>query len=69
MVVSLVVKHRLSCVQASVVAAHRLGSCVSRRRGLVAPSHGESSQNRHRMRVPCIGRQILLHCATKEAPD
>ena len=68
MVVSPVVEHRLSCVQASVVAAHRLGSCVSRCKGLVAPSRGETSQNRHRIHVPCIDRQILLHCATKEAP-
>ena len=26
-----------------------------------------SSQTRARTRVPCIGRQILNHCATREA--
>ena len=33
-----------------------------------APRHVESSQTRARTRVPCIGRQILNHCATREAP-
>ena len=36
--------------------------------GLVAPRHVGSSQTRTRTRVPCIGRQILNHCATREAP-
>ena len=36
--------------------------------GLVAPRHVGSSQTRARTRVPCIGRQILNHCATREAP-
>ena len=35
--------------------------------GLVAPRHVGSSQTRARIRVPCIGRQILNHCATREA--
>ena len=35
-------------------------------RGLVAPRHVGSSQTRARTRVPCIGRQILNHCATRE---
>ena len=35
---------------------------------LVAPRHVGSSQTRDRTRVPCIGRQILNHCATREAP-
>ena len=35
--------------------------------GLVAPRHVGSSQTRARTRVPCIGRQILNHCATREA--
>ena len=35
--------------------------------GLVAPRHVGSSQSRARTRVPCIGRQILNHCATREA--
>ena len=36
--------------------------------GLVAPRHVGSSQTRARTRVPCIGRQTLNHCATREAP-
>ena len=35
--------------------------------GLVAPWHVGSSQTRARTCVPCIGRQILTHCATREA--
>ena len=35
--------------------------------GPVAPRHVGSSQTRARTRVPCIGRQILNHCATREA--
>ena len=37
--------------------------------GLVAPRHVGSSQTRARTRVPCIGRWILNHCATREAPQ
>ena len=36
--------------------------------GPVAPRHLGSSQTRARTRVPSIGRQILNHCATREAP-
>ena len=35
--------------------------------GPVAPWHVGSSQTRARTRVPCIGRQTLNHCATREA--
>ena len=35
--------------------------------GLLAPRHVGSSQTRARTRVPCISRQILNHCATREA--
>ena len=35
--------------------------------GPVALRHVGSSQTRARTRVPCIGRQILNHCATREA--
>ena len=35
--------------------------------GPVAPQHVGSSQTRARTRVPCIGRQTLNHCATREA--
>ena len=37
--------------------------------GPFAPRHVGSSQTRAQTRVPCIGRQILNHCATREAPD
>ena len=37
------------------------------RKGLVAPRHVGSSRTRDRTCVPCIGRQILNHCATREA--
>ena len=33
-----------------------------------APWHVGSSQTGARTRVPCIGRQTLNHCATREAP-
>ena len=36
--------------------------------GLVAPRHVGSFQTRARTRVPCIGRRIPNHCATREAP-
>ena len=58
-------------VMASSVAEHRL---QTRRlsqlwlTGLAAPRHVGSSQTRARTRVPCIGRQILNHCTTREAP-
>ena len=35
--------------------------------GPAAPRHVGSSQTRARTRVPCIGRQILNHCTTREA--
>ena len=35
--------------------------------GPVAPRHVGSSQTRAQTRVLCIGRQILKHCATREA--
>ena len=35
--------------------------------GLVAPRHVGSSQTRAQTHVPSIGRQILNHCATREA--
>ena len=36
--------------------------------GLVALWHVGSSRTRARTRVPCIGRRILNHCTTREAP-
>ena len=38
------------------------------RTGLVAPRHVGSSRTRAGTRVPCIGRWILNHRATREAP-
>ena len=35
--------------------------------GPAAPQHVGSSQTRARTHVPCIGRQTLNHCATREA--
>ena len=35
--------------------------------GPAAPRHVGSSQTRARTRVPCISRQTLNHCATREA--
>ena len=37
--------------------------------GPAAPRHAGSSQTRARTRVPCTSRQILNHCATREAPN
>ena len=51
----------------SVVVARRLSSCGACM-GLVALRHVGSSQARARTHVPCIGRRILNHCATREAP-
>ena len=36
--------------------------------GLLAPRHVGSSRTRARTRVPCIGKQILNHCTTREVP-
>ena len=46
--------------------SRRAGSVVVAT-GLVAPRHVGSSQTRAWTLVPCIGRQILNHCATREA--
>ena len=39
------------------------------RTGLVAPWHVGSSWTRARTHVPLIGKQILNHCTTREAPS
>ena len=53
----------LSCcgAQAPDAQAHKLWVT-----GPAAVRHVGSSQTRARTRVPCIGRQILNHCATRE---
>ena len=58
-------------IAASLVAEHRLqtrrlSNCDSRAQLLRGT--WDHSQTRVRTRVPCIGRQILNHCATREAP-
>ena len=57
--------HSLSCCRAQAPDAQAQYLWLM---GLVAPQHVGSSQTRARTRVPCIGRQILNHCATREAP-
>ena len=52
------------CAWASVVTVHRLSSCLS-----WAPQHVESSQTRDGTSAPYIGRWILIHWTTREAPE
>ena len=59
--------HRPSLVSASRGYSH-CGARASHCSGLVALQHVGSSWTRARTRVPCIGRRILNHCATREAP-
>ena len=59
-------------IAASLVAEHRpqtrrLSNCGSRAQSL--RGNVGSSQTRARTHVPCIGRQILNHCATREAQE
>ena len=42
-----------------------LGSCGT---WVVGPRHVGSSHTRDRTSVPSIGRQLLIHCATREVP-
>ena len=54
----------LSCCQAQAPDAQ---AQQLRLTGPAATWHVGSSQTRARTRVPCIGRQTLNHCATREA--
>ena len=36
--------------------------------GFIAPWHVKSSRTRDQTCVPCIGKQILSHCSTREVP-
>ena len=59
----------LLIVVASLFVEHRLQTSRLQQlwcTGLVAPRQVGSSQTRARTHVPCIGRQILNHCATRE---
>ena len=49
------------------LASSRVQAQYLWRTGLVALRHVGSSWTRARTRVPCIGRWILTHCATREA--
>ena len=78
-----VVVRRLPVAVASLVAEHGLQACRLQqlwlagsrvqaqqlwRTGLVALRHVGSSRTRAQTHVPCIGRWILNHCATREVP-
>ena len=54
--------------QQSGLAGSRAQAQQLWRTGLVAPLRVGSSRTRARTRVPCIGRWLLNHCATREAP-
>ena len=56
--------HSLSCCGAQAPDAQAQQLWLT---GPAAPWHVGSSQTRARTRVPCIGRQTLNHCATREA--
>ena len=56
----------LSCCGARALGAR---ASVVANVGLVAARHVGSSRTRARTQVPCIGRQILNHCATREAQN
>ena len=58
-------RHGPSCCGAQAPDAQAQQSWLT---GVVAPRHVGSSQTRARTHVPCIGRQTLNHCATREAP-
>ena len=72
--VSLAAEHRPRGARASAAAARGRGCCVSRalEHGLstcgpwtqLLPGTWESSRVRDRTRVPCPGRQVLIHCTT-----
>ena len=64
------------CAGLSPLRPLPLRSTGSNRAGSAIVAHGPScsaawgsSQTRARTRVPCTGRQILNHCATREAPE
>ena len=69
-VVSLVAEHRLQArgLQQLWHMSSRAQAQQLWHTGLVAPRHVGSSQTRDRAHVPCIGRQILNQCTTREAP-
>ena len=66
-VVSFVVEHGIYGTWASVVVAWAKAQYLWQT-GLVALRHVGSSWTRDRTCVSYIGRQILYHCVTREAP-
>ena len=65
-----------SCYRALGMWAQQLWLAGSRaqdqqlwRTGLVVPRHVGSSWTRDQTHVPCIGRWVLNHCATREFPQ
>ena len=53
----------------SVVSTHGFQSTGSQylwHTSFVAPQYVKSSQTRDRTRVPCTGRQVFIHCTTRE---
>ena len=65
-----VVVSGLLMVVASLVAEHRLQGMRAQQlwcMGLVAPWHAGSSSTRDQTCIPCIGRQILIHCTTGQS--
>ena len=69
-VASLIVEHRLQArgPQQLWLAGSRAQAQQLWHTGLVAPRHVGSSRTRACTHVPCIGRQILSQCTTREAP-
>ena len=70
-VLSLVAASQFLIVVAFLVAEHRLQACRLQQlqwMSLVALQHAGSSQNRAQNHVPCIHRQILKHCTTRDVP-
>ena len=67
-VASLVAEHRLQVrgLQQLWLAGSRVQAQQLSRTGLVAPRHVGSSPTRAQTHVPCIGRRIVNHCATRE---
>ena len=64
---SVVVAHGLSSCGTRALE-RRLSSCGARAQLLCGMWDVGSSRARARTHVPCIGRRILNHCATREAP-
>ena len=68
-VLSLVAASQFLIVVAFLVTEHRLQACRLQQlqcMSLVALQHAGSSQNRAQTHVPCIHRQILKHCTTRD---